>query len=155
MILKGIWNFPSTRDRVIFGHISVLITLIWPLAPTNLSTGDPWMTLSHGKPEKWIPPNLNWNCKVSLIFMTTHAKSRVFGHFWANLGDIKTHCKKNSPKRESWVLEKPLSNPFEFIIQYWTTLKFLKSDTGDPIPMAFFEYWPFYFIPFKLIMRVN
>ena len=78
MILKGIRNFPSTRDRVIFGQISVLMTLIWPLAPSNLSTGDPWMTLSHGKSEKWIHPNLNWNCKLSLIVMTTHAKSRVF-----------------------------------------------------------------------------
>ena len=28
MVLKGIWVFTSTRDRVIFGHISVLMTLI-------------------------------------------------------------------------------------------------------------------------------
>ena len=72
--------------------------------------------------------------------MTTHARSRGFGHYRANLGGIKSHCEQNSLKQEPCLLERPLSNPFEFIIQYWTTLKFLKSDTGDPIQMAFFEY---------------
>ena len=38
MVLKGIWVFPSDQDRVIFGHIAVLLTLTRPLAPPNLST---------------------------------------------------------------------------------------------------------------------
>ena len=56
MVLKGTWNFPSTRDGVNFGHISVLMTLIWPLAASNLRTWNPLMTLSHGKSENWIYP---------------------------------------------------------------------------------------------------
>ena len=61
-------------------------------------------------------------------------------HFKANLGGIENHWKKNSFHQEPCVLERPLSNPFEFITQYWKTLKCLKSDTGDPIKVAFFEY---------------
>ena len=41
MVLKGIWNFPSTQEGVDFGHISVLMIPVWLLAPSYLSTWDP------------------------------------------------------------------------------------------------------------------
>ena len=37
MVFKGIWVFPSTQDRVIFGHNSVPMTL-YDLTHPNLST---------------------------------------------------------------------------------------------------------------------